>query len=63
MGNELNDTIRKVGEVGMTYIQSALILFCMGWIAAGIFIVSTELIKLNNKLEAMRRDINENKMG
>lgn len=47
----------------MTYIQSALILFCMGWIAAGIFIVSAELIKLNNKLEAMRRDINKNKMG
>lgn len=47
----------------MTYIQSALMLFCMGWVLAGVFIISTELIDLNNKLEAIRRDINENKMG
>ena len=35
----------------MTAFQAYLVLFLLGWIAASLFIITTELIKLNRKFE------------
>ena len=35
----------------MTAFQAYLVLFLLGWIAASLFIITTELIELNRKFD------------
>ena len=35
----------------MTTLQACLVLFLLGWIAAALFIIITELIELNRKFD------------